>query len=243
MAPTLYFNGDGSMKRRLFLALSLSLPVVTAAGLRDWFAPASPAAGSESQAEALRDLLSQGSVRAVALLGRTDGYFANPRVRIPLPENLQRIERSLRSLGQGGLADEFVLSMNRAAESAAPEAKAVFLDVVRGLTLRDTVDIVQGPDDAATRYLRRQADSTLTSRFRPIVARATEQVGVTSRYKKLTRRAAFAGGVLDLSRFDLDSYVTQRALDGLYLFIADEEQRIRRDPAARTTDLLRRVFK
>ncbi len=228
------------MDRRLFLALSLLLPVTGVAGIRDWFQPAS---GSESQAAALRELLSQGSVQAVTLLGRTDGYFANPRVRIPLPENLQRIERSLRRLGQGGLVDEFVLSLNRAAETAAPEAKAVFLDVVRGLSLRDAVDIVRGPDDAATRYLRSHADTTLTSRFLPIVAHATEQVGVTARYKKLTRRAAFAGGALDLTGLDLDNYVTQRALDGLFILIADEEQRIRRDPAARSTELLRRVFK
>mgnify|MGYP003546647729 FL=1 len=228
------------MDRRLFLSLSLLLPASGTAGIRDWLQPAS---GNESQAAALRELLSQGSVQAVTSLGRTDGYFANPRVRIPMPENLQRIERTLRRLGQGGTADEFVLSLNRAAETAAPEAKAVFLEVVRGLSLRDAADIVRGPDDAATRYLQRNADTTLTSRFLPIVARATEQVGVTARYKKLTRRAAFAAGSLDLSALDLDSYVTRRALDGLYLLIADEEQRIRRDPAARTTELLRRVFK
>jgi hypothetical protein len=228
------------MDRRLFLSLSMLLPVTGTAGMRDWFQPAS---GNESQAAALRELLSQGSVQAVTSLGRTDGYFANPRVRIPMPENLRRIERALRRLGQGETADEFVLSLNRAAETAAPEAKAVFLEVVRGLTLRDAVDIVRGPDDAATRYLRRTAGATLTSRFLPIVARATEQVGVTARYKKLTRRAAFAGGAIDLSALDLDNYVTQRALDGLFLLIADEEQRIRRDPAARTSELLRRVFK
>jgi Protein of unknown function (DUF4197) len=228
------------MERRLFMALSMLLPAAGVAGMRDWFQPAS---GNESQAAALRELLSQGSVQAVTLLGRTDGYFANPRVRIPMPEKLQRIERSLRRLGQGGLADEFVLSLNRAAETAAPEAKAVFLEVVRGLTLRDAVDIVRGPDDAATRYLRSHAGTTLTSRFLPIVARATDQVGVTARYKKLVRRGAVIGGALDLSGFDLDNYVTQRALDGLFLLIADEELRIRREPAARTTELLRRVFK
>ena len=214
------------MHRRHFLSLSMLLPATGVAGIRDWFQPSS---GNESQAAALREMLSQGSVQAVNLLGRPDGYFANPRVRIPMPENLQRIERSLRLLGQGSLADEFVLSLNRAAETAAPEAKVVFLDVVRGLSLRDAVDIVRGPEDAATRYLRSHAETTLTSRFQPIVAHATEQVGVTARYKKLTRRAAFAGGVLDLSRLDLDSYVTKHALDGLFLLIGDEEQRIRAD--------------
>lgn len=228
------------MDRRRFLSFGMLLPASATAGMRDWLQPAS---GNESQAAALRELLSQGSVHAVTSLGRTDGYFANPRVRIPMPENLQRVERTLRRLGQGATADEFVLSLNRAAESAAPEAKAVFLQVVRGLSLRDAVDIVRGPDDAATRYLRRNAGATLTSRFLPIVARATEQAGVTARYKKLTRRAAFAAGAIDLSALDLDNYVTQRALDGLFLLIADEELRIRRDPAARTTELLRRVFR
>lgn len=214
-------------------------PAARAGGLGDWL---SPAPGAATQADALRQALSQGTTQAVASLGRVDGYFANPRVRIPLPDHLRRVERGLRAVGQGPAVDEFSLSLNRAAETAAPEAKTVFLDVVRGLTIQDAVGIVRGPDDAATRYLRGRAGPALHTRFAPIVARATDQVGVTARYKKLMRKASLAGA-LDLSGFDLDSFVTTRALDGLFLLIGDEEKRIRRDPAARTTELLKKVFR
>lgn len=193
-------------------------------------------------AAGLRQALEQGTQRAVASLGRENGYFGNPRAKIPLPANLVQLEKTLRRFGQGKAADEFVLSLNRAAEAAAPEAKAIFVQVIRKMTVKDALGIVRGPDDAATRYFREHAEGSLERKFRPIVAAATDKVGVTQRYKRLLRDAGPIAPFLDTQNLDIDDYVTRKALDGLFLIVADEEKRIRQDPVARTTDLLRRVF-
>lgn len=188
----------------------------------------------------LKQALEQGAARAVTALGRENGYYQQPAVRIPMPANLARVERRLRKFGQGKYADEFVLSLNRAAESAAPEAKAVFLRVIGDMTIQDAVGIVRGPDNAATAYFRRNSESELVQRFRPIVAQATDRVGVTRRYKTMIQPLGAAAFVM--GDVDLDAYVTQKALDGLFLMIAQEEKHIREDPLARTTEILRRVF-
>ena len=190
----------------------------------------------------LKAALEKGSQAAVATLGRTDGFFGDARVKIPLPENLARVEKTLRKLGQGKTADEFVLSLNRAAEAAAPEAKAIFLQVIRQMSVQDAVQIVRGPNDAATAYFRAHSEVALRDRFRPIVAAATDKVGVTHRYKKFLKEAGPVAKLFDTRSLDLDDYVTRKALDGLFVKVADEEKRIRQDPIARTTDLLRRVF-
>ena len=196
----------------------------------------------DTQVLALKQALEQGTARAVTTLGRENGYFRNPQLKIPMPENLTRIDKTLRHLGQGKYADEFVLSMNRAAERAAPEAKAVFLNVIRGMTFEDAVGIVRGPNDAATAYFRRNSQAVLTRRFHPVVAQATGRVGVTRRYKAMVRRLGTASVLIDTRNLDLDAYITQKALDGLFFMIAQEELRIRQDPLARTTEILRRVF-
>jgi hypothetical protein len=193
-------------------------------------------------AAGLKQALEHGTQQAVASLGRENGYFGNPRARIPLPENLVRLEKNLRKFGQGKVADEFTLSLNRAAEAAAPEAKAIFLQVIRKMSVKDAIGIVRGPDDAATRYFRQNSEDTLKSRFRPIVAAATDKVGVTNRYKRLLRDAGPVAQFVDVRSLDIDDYVTRKALDGLFVMVADEEKRIRQDPVARTTDLLRKVF-
>jgi len=235
------------MRRRLVLALLLGVPLGARAGLDDWLKdrlrrnsgttldPATAAAG-------LKQALEKGTQQAVTLLGRENGYFANSRVKIPMPENLVRVEKVLRKLGQGKAADEFVLSLNRAAEAAAPQAKAIFLQVIRQMSVQDAVGIVRGPDDAATRYFRQHSETALTEKFRPVVAAATSKVGVTQRYKQLLKEAGPATALIDLRSLDIDDYVTARALDGLFLMVADEEKRIRQDPVARTTELLRKVF-
>jgi len=235
------------MRRRLLLALMLGVPLGARAGLDDWLKdrlrrssgttldPATAAAG-------LKQALEKGTQQAVTLLGRENGYFANSRVKIPMPENLVRVEKVLRKLGQGKTADEFVLSLNRAAEAAAPQAKTIFLQVIRQMSVQDAIGIVRGPDDAATRYFREHSETTLTEKFRPVVAAATSKVGVTQRYKQLLKEAGPVTALLDLRSLDIDDYVTSRALDGLFLMVADEEKRIRQDPVARTTELLRKVF-
>ena len=203
--------------------------------------PGSRGDDSTTLTAALREALEQGTARAVGVLGRNNGYFANPQVRIPIPENLRRIEQTLRRLGLNKYADDFVLSMNRAAERAAPEAAAVFLSAIRNMSVQDAAGIVRGPDNAATEYFRRHTERDLFQKFRPIVSRSTERVGVTRQYKQLVQRLGPAVPT-DVRKFDLDSYVTQEALDGLFLMVAQEEKRIRTDPAARTTQLLRQVF-
>lgn len=196
---------------------------------------------TETIVAGLREALAKGTERAVSALGRVDGYLKNPPVHIPMPEELQRTETLVRKLGGSRYADEFIISLNRAAEAAAPHARAIFLDVIRGMTIQDAHAILTGADDAATQYFRRHAEPRLAGAFRPVVARATTSVGVTRRYKRFVERVA-GTGLMDTGGLDLDAYVTQKALDGLFTMIAAEEKRIRQDPLARTTELLRKVF-
>lgn len=194
-------------------------------------------------AAALKEALNQGAGKAVNLLGRSDGYWADPAVRIPLPDFIGKYANAARTLGMGSTLDQFQLTLNRAAEQAVPQVTGIFANAITRMTLADAQQILRGPDNAATEFFRRTSTNELYLRIHPIVAEATAQVGVTQQYKKL---ASKAGPILRLSGSeppaDLDDYVTQRALEGLFVKIADEEARIRRDPAARTTELLRKVF-
>lgn len=238
------------MKRRAAISILLFAPFAAHAGELDrWLkdqlrknVDSAPALDPATAAAGLKQALEHGTQKAVGLLGRENGYFANARVKIPMPAKLARTEKLLRKVGQGKVADEFVLSLNRAAEAAAPEAKAVFLKVIRQMTVKDAINIVRGPDDAATAYFREHSEVALRDRFRPIVAAATDKVGVTRRYKHLLKEAGPMSMFVDTRSLDLDDYVTRKALDGLFLMVADEEKRIRQDPVARTTDLLRKVF-
>ncbi len=193
-------------------------------------------------AAGLREALEQGSTRAVQQLGRENGFWSHPTLRIPVPENLRRIDAGLRRLGQSRLADDFSRSLNRAAEQATPAARAIFVDAVRRMTVGDAVAILRGPQDAATQYFRRQTESSLTVNFRPIIARSTEAVGVTALYKRIGQRAESLG-MADAARYDIDAYVTRKTLDALFVLVADEERRIREEPLARTSELLRKVFR
>jgi len=195
------------------------------------------------QAQAVRQALSQSADTAVNSLGRADGYWANPRVRVPLPEELRRIEKALRRYGLERYAEEFAESLNRAAEAAVPVAKPVLLAAIHDMSLNDVAAIVRGNDDAATRYFREHTETALRERLRPIVADATAHANVTASYKRLMKKAAFLEKAVEPGRLDLDAYVTRAALDGLYLLMAEEEQRIRRNPLARGTDLLKQVFR
>lgn len=205
---------------------------------------AQPATGSASQAEViagLKEALDKGTRYAVNLLGKDGGFLDNARVRIPMPGSLTRVEKALRMLGQDRLADEFVASMNHAAERAVPEAVPVFRDAIQAMTLQDAQQILTGPDDAATQYFRQHTSAALTEKMRPIVAAATARVGVTAAYKNMVGKAGSLGSLLGDST-DLDGYVTEKTLDGLFLMIADEERRIRTNPVARTSELLKKVF-
>jgi hypothetical protein len=190
----------------------------------------------------LKEALAKGVQQAVATLGKEDGFLKDASVKIPLPANLKTVESSLRLLGQNKVADDFVTTMNRAAEKAVPEAAAVLGQSVQRMTLADAQAILTSTNNAATQYFRRTSETNLYARFHPIVAKATEEVGVTSAYKRMMEKASFASSFLGQDAGDLDAYVTHKALDGLFIKIADEEKRIRENPAARTTELLQKVF-
>jgi hypothetical protein len=194
-------------------------------------------------ADGLKDALLQGVRNAVGELGRENGFLENSRVRIPLPKNLQKTEKTLRSLGQGRRVDEFVEAMNHAAEEAVPVAADIFFDSVKQMTFSDARNILlSGQTDAATEFFRATSEDRLRDEFRPIVERFTAQVGVTQKYKAMVGRYGFMGKIVGEDASDIDGYITQKALDGLFLMMAEEEREIRRDPVRRTTSILRRVF-
>jgi len=190
----------------------------------------------------LKAALEKGTQYAVDSLGKDGGYLDNATVRIPMPDSLAWVEKSLRTLGQEQLADDFIASMNHAAEQAVPEAAAIFSDAIQTMTLEDARAILSGPDDAATQYFRTHTETTLAERMRPIISRATENTGVTSAYKRMLSSAGGMGSMLPGNLTDIDGYVTQQALDGLFSMVAVEEQRIRENPLARSSDLLKKVF-
>jgi len=189
----------------------------------------------------LKEALRVGTGHAVELTSQAGGYFGNPRIRIPMPPRLKRLADTLKAMGLTRQVDEFVLSMNRAAEQAAPAATAIFLDAVTAMTFEDARQILEGQEDEATRYFKAQTSARLTALFRPIVHGSMEQVGVTRLYQDLTTRYT-ALPLASRPDLDLDQYVTMKSLDGIFLLVADEERRIRTDPAARVTAILQEVF-
>ncbi len=193
--------------------------------------------------DGLKAALLQGVGNAVKSLGRENGFLNNIRVKIPLPSALQKTEKTLRVLGQGKKVDEFVESMNHAAEKAVPVATDIFLDSVKQMTFTDAKNILLSKeDDAATQFFRRITENRLSENFRPIVENFTAKVGVTQKYKEMVGKYGVLGKVVGQDASDIDGYITQKALDGLFLLMADEEKKIRTNPIGRTTDLLRKVF-
>jgi len=189
----------------------------------------------------LKEALKIGTENAVKFTGKLDGYFMNQAIKILIPEKLQTMEKTLRAVGLGPQVDEFILSMNRAAERAAPAAKQIFWDAIGEMTFQDAKKILSGNRTAATDYFKAKTTDKLTTAFRPIVGEATNEVGVTRQYKELV------GGFQSIpfvktETVDIDQYVTAKALDGLFYVVAQEEKKIRTDPAARVTDLLKEVF-
>jgi len=191
----------------------------------------------------LKEALAKGVETAIKSLGRTDGYLGNDLVRIPMPDYLDTLAQGVRAVGGDAYVDEFVTTMNRAAEKAVPEAAEIFADAIRQMSIEDAKQILAGPDDAATRYFQQVAGPRLIERFHPIVENATESVGVTSAYKRMVSQA---GPMLSMlgrpDMADLDGYVTEKGMDGLFTEIAQQEKQIRENPVARTTDLLKKVF-
>jgi hypothetical protein len=189
----------------------------------------------------LKEALKIGTENAVTFTGKLDGYFMNQAIKILIPEKLQTMEKTLRAVGLGPQVDEFILSMNRAAERAAPEAKKIFWGAIGEMTFQDAKKILSGKETAATDYFKAKTTDKLTTAFRPIVDKATDEVGVTRQYKELVGRFQSIPFV-KTETVDIDQYVTTKALDGLFYVVAQEEKKIRTDPAARVTDLLKEVF-
>jgi hypothetical protein len=207
-------------------------------------------AGADAQLEditnreainALKAALDRGSRAAVERLGRENGFLGDARVKIPLPDSLRRAEKNMRRFGMGRYADELVLAMNRAAEAAVPEAKQLFVDSVKKMSVRDAKGILTGGETAGTEYFRRTTSEQLRKRFLPIVQRSTERVGLAQKYNEYAGHGVRVG-LLKAEDANLDDYVTRKALDGLYYMVAEEEKKIRKDPVGTASSLLKKVF-
>ncbi len=189
----------------------------------------------------LKEALKMGTENAVRFTGKQDGFFLNQAIKILMPEKLRAFEKGLRAVGYGPEVDEFVLSMNRSAEKAAPFAKQIFWDAIGEMTFEDVRKILSGNDTAATDYFKGKTTGKLTDVFKPIVSNAMNEVGVTRQYNELVgyyQKIPF----VKKESFDLDQYVVTKALDGLFHMVGEEETKIRKNPTARTTDLLKEVF-
>jgi hypothetical protein len=196
---------------------------------------------SKDASSGLRAALGQGIDKAVAHLGVPDGFLSNPKVAIPLPPALEKVDRGLRLVGMGGDADALKIAMNHAAESAVASAKPVLRQALQRMTVEDAKGILTGGDDSATQYFRRATAATLGAKFKPIVARETARLKLASLYDQYAGKAA-EFGLVRAEDAHLDDYVTAKALDGLFSEIADEERAIRQDPLGQASSLLKRVF-
>ncbi len=192
-------------------------------------------------ASGLKEALQVGAEYAVKLTGKTDGYFGNQAIKILLPKNLQPLEKGLGAMGYQSKIDAFVLSMNRAAEAAAPSAKKIFGDAILAMSFDDARRILSGNDMAATDYFKSKTADQLVVAFRPFVDKTMNENGVTQQYESLTGELKSIPFVKK-EDLDINKYVVNKALDGLFYMLAEEERKIRKNPAARTTDLLKEVF-
>ena len=197
---------------------------------------------TDSKASAgLKEALQVATEKAVALTGRPNGYFSDAAIKILMPQKLQTMQQGLRAVGYGPQIDEFVLSMNRAAEQAAPAAKQIFGEAITSMTFDDAKKILSGGNTSATDYFKAKTTDKLTAAFKPVIDKSMSEVGVTRQYQALMGKFETIPFAKTQS-FDLDNYVTGKALDGLFHVVGEQEKAIRTNPAARTTELLKEVF-
>jgi hypothetical protein len=189
----------------------------------------------------LKLALEKGALAAVKLLGQQGGFLENERVKIPLPGFLTEAANLMRALGQGGRVDELVIAMNRGAEASVPFAKNLLVNAAQGMTVVDAKNILAGGDTAVTQFFVEKTRSSLALKFLPVVSRVTEKVGMVAKYNQLAGQAAQLG-LLRKEDANMEQYVTEKTLDGLYLMIADEEKKIRQDPVCYGSHLLTKVF-
>ena len=189
----------------------------------------------------MKAALDKGTQAAVANLGKSDGFLGNNAVKILLPDSMKKYEKMMRQVGMGKYADELVLTMNRAAESAVPEAKPLFVDAVKKMSFQDAKGILTGGSTSATDYFKRTTSDPLRAKFLPIVAQSTKKVQVADKYNQFAAQGA-KYGLVKQQDANLDGYITQKTLDGLFYMVAEEEKRIRANPVAAGSEIIRKVF-
>ena len=207
-------------------------------------APTSPGLeqfSAQDQIESLRQALTQGAETSVSTLARKDGFLGNDKVRIPLPDGLQRADKTLRRFGMERYSDELITSMNRAAEAAVPEARTLLVGAIKKMSVTDAKSILTGGDDAATRYFRTNTETALAGKFKPIVDKAMQKVKFAETYNRFAGKGA-KFGLLDKRDARLDDYITRKAMDGLFLVMAEQEKAIRANPLEATGALAKKIF-
>lgn len=233
------------MIKRFIIPLIITAGACTSAQLNQTLGEVSKSLGgtlsTSEVAQGLKEALVVGISKGSDLVSQADGYLKNPEIKIPFPPDVQRVEERLRQIGLGSEVDKFVTALNRGAEMAAREAKPIFVEAIRSMTIEDAWAILRGEDDAATQYLKRTTSGLLKEKFKPVVQRSLNEVNATRYYGDIVSRYNQIPLVQKVNP-DLDDYATDKAIEGLFLMIAREEKSIRENPAARTTELLRRVF-
>ena len=215
------------------LVLTLTVAMAQAAGL-DAISTGDASAG-------VKEALAKGADYAVASLGKDNGFLGNSKVKIQLPGYLQKAEKGLRMFGMGKQADELIETMNHAAELAVAEARPILSESIKKMSVQDAKGILTGGEDSVTQYFKRTSTDALTQKFAPIVKTATKKVQLADQYNQFAGKAA-SSGLIDQKDADLDGYVTQKAMDGLFAMIAEEEKKLRSNPIGAGSDLLKKVF-
>jgi hypothetical protein len=196
---------------------------------------------TEEVAEGLKEALTNGVSKGSDLASKLDGYYKNPEIKIPFPPDVKHVETKLRQIGMGSQVDRFIESLNRGAEDAAKEAKPIFISAVKQMTIQDAWSILKGEQDAATQYLKKTTTPQLTEKFMPVIKASLEKVNATKYYSELVTAYNKIPLVQKVNP-NLDEYATGKAIDGLFILVAQEEKNIRTNPLARTSDLLKKVF-
>lgn len=233
--------------KRIFLAFTFCLSACTSTQINQTLGEVNKALGTGQPlttaevAEGLKQALINGISNGSGMASQLDGYFKNPRIKIPFPPEVQKVEDKLRQIGLSGEVDKFVLTLNRGAEDAAKESKDIFIGAIRQMTIQDAWGILRGSDNAATEYLKRTTSAQLRAKFQPVIANSLNKVNATKYYGDIVTTYNKIPLVQKVNP-DLNDYATTKAMDGLFLLIADEERKIRVDPIARTTEILKKVF-
>ena len=233
--------------KRIAIALTVLLSACTSAQINQTLGDVNKTLGSQAPltiqevAAGLKEALIKGISNGADLVSQLDGYFKNPSIKIPFPPEVKRVEDRLRQIGLGGEVDKFIMTLNRGAEDAAKEAKPIFIEAIKQMTIDDAWNILRGEQDAATQYLKRTTSSLLKQKFKPVIQNSLNKVNATRYYSDIVTRYNQIPLVQKVNP-ELDDYATDKAIEGLFFMIAKEEANIRANPVARTTELLKRVF-